>query len=93
MSSSKREFDHDALHSSGMLAAYLRALADGIEAGHVTLTDDQGQLDLIPQGLIRLRLRAAQKSDRVRVGVTLSWNRNHESSDDASSLRISATTK
>lgn len=90
MSSTKGEFDHDALHSPKMLADYLRALADGLEARSVTLTDENGVLLLTPSGLIRLRLRAQQKSDRVRLGVTLSWSRDASSEDDAASLRISS---
>jgi amphi-Trp domain-containing protein len=67
------EFKHESLQDSESIADYLRALLTAIEAGHLELTDDDGQLVLHPSGLLGLELRARRRGSQARLVLELSW--------------------
>lgn len=81
------EFHHESLQDAKSIGEYLRAIIHGLEAGHLELSDDNGQLVLHPSGLLGLELRAKQKGNRAKVVVELSWTED-EGKTRADSLRV-----
>lgn len=71
------EFEHESLQDPKSIAEYLGAVTAGLEAGQLTLSDDHGQLELRPRGLLGLLLRARRQGSRVKLRVELSWTEEH----------------
>ena len=67
------EFRFQALQEREAVAGYLRALADGLAAGEVTLAREGRELGLTPGGLVRLTLQARRGERRSRLVVKLAW--------------------
>jgi amphi-Trp domain-containing protein len=73
-------FEHESLQDGASLAAYLEAIRAGIEAGSLELASNGNQLNLKPNGLIHLQLRARQDQDRAALTLELNWR---QATDDA----------
>ena len=84
------EFKHESLQDPKSIGQYLRAIVDGLEAGHIELSDDQGKLDLEPAGLLGLEVRAKRKGSRVKFRVELGWTEDDRAAR-ARALRIRST--
>ena len=81
------EFQHESLQDSTSIGEYLRAIIQGLEAGHIDLSDDGGQLVLHPNGLIGLELHAKRKGNRARLQIELSWSED-KANTRPDSLRV-----
>jgi amphi-Trp domain-containing protein len=81
------EFKHESLQDSKSIADYLKSLLEAIEAGHLELQDDDGQLTLHPSGLLGLELRAQRRGGHARLVLALSWT-EHEGKTQGASLRV-----
>jgi amphi-Trp domain-containing protein len=81
------EFQHESLQDLKSIGEYLRAIVEGLESGHLDLSDDGGQLVLHPTGLIGLELRAKRKGNRAKLELELSWSED-KGKARAHSLRV-----
>lgn len=68
-----REFKHESLQDREAVAAYLRALVEGIEQGSLTLCQGESTTVLSPHGLIRFQVEAREKEGTHRLSVKLTW--------------------
>lgn len=86
-SQDKRTFRHESLLSAEALADHLVEIAEALRAGSLKLSDDDGELDLEPRGLVRFELTGYQRAGEGGVSIGLSWR----PLDDAapSTLKIS----
>jgi amphi-Trp domain-containing protein len=87
MSMATDEFQHESLQDLKSIGEYLRAIVQGLENGHIELSDDSGQLVLHPSGLLGLELRAKQKGNRAKLVIELSWTED-KGKTRAESLRV-----
>jgi amphi-Trp domain-containing protein len=67
------EFKHESLQDSKSIGQYLRALIEGIEAGRVDLSDDNGEVVLHPTGLVGFELRAKRRGNHSKLQLKLTW--------------------
>lgn len=81
------EFQHESLQDVKSIGTYLRAIIQGLEAGYLDLSDENGQLVLHPTGLLSLELRAKRKGNRAKLQIELSWTEDKGRSK-AGSLRV-----
>lgn len=81
------EFKHESLQDLRSIGQYLKAITEGLEAGRVDLSDDNGQLALFPNGLLTLELRAKRRGNRAKLRVELTWTEEKPKSK-AESLRV-----
>lgn len=81
------EFQHESLQDQKSIGEYLRALIQGVESGHLDMSDDNGQLVLHPMGLLGLELRAKRKGNRAKLLIELSWTEDRGTTR-ADSLRV-----
>jgi amphi-Trp domain-containing protein len=87
MSMTTDEFQHESLQDLKSIGEYLRAIVQGLENGHIELSDDSGQLVLHPSGLLGLELRAKRKGNRAKLLIELSWSED-KGKTRAESLRV-----
>lgn len=81
------EFAHESLQDLTSIGDYLRAIVQGLESGHLDLSDDGGQLVLHPSGLLGLELRAKRRGNRAQLEIELSWTES-KGKTRAESLRV-----
>lgn len=73
MSDGKYRFRHQSLQDNQSIAAYLDALKRGFGDGRLTMSNDDGEVEFRPDGLIHFGLDATEKRGRVRVKLEFSW--------------------
>lgn len=84
----KHAFEHESLQDRETIVAYLEAITAGLRAGRIRLSQGETELELTPSGLLTLSVRAAQKRERVRLDLRVSWRGGEDSGEDAPPLRI-----
>jgi amphi-Trp domain-containing protein len=73
MAQRKNSFRHDSLHDAETIRDLLEALTDGLGKGRLTFRDDEGEIVMHPEGLLRLRLKASRDDNRNRVDIRITW--------------------
>jgi len=81
------EFKHESLEDVKSIGEYLRALIEGLETGHLELSDDNGQMTLHPSGLLGLEVRAKRRGNLSRLHLEVSWTEDNGTAP-AGSLRV-----
>ncbi len=84
------EFKHESLQDLKSIRQYLVAITEGLAAGKVDLSDDNGQLALHPSGLINLELRAKRRGNQAKLQLKLTWT--EDKGTRAESLRVGSET-
>jgi amphi-Trp domain-containing protein len=67
------EMLHEAMQEPAQVARYLRALADGLEAGHLRLRSGGREVELHPRNLCSFELRSSSERQRVKLQLQLAW--------------------
>ena len=67
------ELVHESMQERSRVAGYLRAVADGLEAGRLRLSSGERRLELHPPTLCSLELRATTERQRVKLRLQVSW--------------------
>jgi amphi-Trp domain-containing protein len=67
------ELVHEALQEPAQVARYLRAIAEGLESGHLRLRSGQREIELRPGSLCSFELRTTSDRQRVKVQLQLGW--------------------
>ena len=88
MKDESNRFRHESLQDSRAVVKYLNALAEGIEKGTLQFRDQQGELSLEPNGMIRFAVNAERKSERNGLTIKMSWKRPATKKRDPGPLQI-----
>ena len=67
------EMLHEAMQEPAQVARYLRAIADGLEAGQLRLRSGDREVELHPRGLCSFELRSSLERQRVKLQLQLGW--------------------
>jgi amphi-Trp domain-containing protein len=92
MGREERDFYHESMQDGDSIAAYLRALTQGVAQGRIQLTDGGGQIVLRPSGLVRFQVEATKKRNRVKMTLRLEWSEEPPPPAVADPLTISTPT-
>ena len=76
------EMLHEAMQEPAQLARYLRAIADGLEAGQLRLRSGAREVELHPRGLCSFELRSRTERQRVKLQLQLGWREPSENPRD-----------
>jgi amphi-Trp domain-containing protein len=87
--SKEMELVHEVLQEPAQLARYLRAIADGLEAGRLRLRSGEREVELRPSRLCSFELRTTSDRQRVKVQVQLAWR--EASAEGDASLEIDSS--
>jgi amphi-Trp domain-containing protein len=80
--SKQLELVHEAMHEPAEVAHYLRAIADGLEAGRLRLRSGEQELDLRPLSLCTFELRSVSERQRVKLQLQLGWREAAETTQN-----------
>jgi amphi-Trp domain-containing protein len=88
MRQGKKNFRHESLQDRASVQAILKAITQGIAKGRLTLSDDDDEMVLSPDGLLQLKLTATQDSDRHRINLRISWQAEEGKSRQGGALKV-----
>ncbi|QQD17747.1 amphi-Trp domain-containing protein [Spongiibacter nanhainus] len=69
----KTTFRHDSLQDRETIQEFLNALIKGLDKGELLFSDEDGKIEMHPEGLLNLKVTASQDDNRHRVDVRISW--------------------
>lgn len=88
------EFKHESLQDRQTIVRYLHALSEGFANGSIKLGQEEEQIILVPNGLLKLDVKAKQKDERCKLTLKISWKENGNGEKSATGrLVISAREK
>lgn len=82
----KNGFRHESLQDAKSIQQLLKALQQGLKKGKLQFEDEDGEIELRPNGLLRLRVRASQEDSSSRLDIRISW-------EDSAAVASSKTLK
>lgn len=82
MGNSKLDFRHESLQSTKQIQETFKAINKGLSKGTLTFTDDNGEIELQPQGLLNVKVTARQDEYTSRLDVRISWRNPDEPSSN-----------
>jgi amphi-Trp domain-containing protein len=90
MKQGKKAFRHESLQDAGSIHGILKSILKGIEQGKVTFRDEDDEIVMEPEGLLRLRLKASQDENRRSINIRVSWQVADEVEKRKGSLTVSS---
>ena len=76
------ELVYDAMQEPAQIARYLRAIADGLEAGRLRLRSGEREIELHPGSLCTFELRSTTERQRVKLQLQLAWREAGDGSSE-----------
>ncbi|MES9817554.1 MAG: amphi-Trp domain-containing protein [Candidatus Thiodiazotropha sp.] len=73
MRQGKKNFRHESLQDNESIQALLKAISQGIAKGKLTLSDEDGEMVMQPNGLLQLKVAATQDEERHRINLRITW--------------------
>ena len=73
MRSRKRNFRHQSLQDQKSIQDILKSITSGIAKGKITFSDEDDRIVMRPEGLLDLKVTAAQEDNHNRVNIRISW--------------------
>jgi amphi-Trp domain-containing protein len=73
MRQGKKNFRHESLQDRDSIQALLKAISQGIAKGKLTLSDEDGEMVLQPNGLLQLKVAATQDEEHHRINLRITW--------------------
>ena len=90
MRQNKKSFSHLSLQDAKSIQPILKAIEKGIATGKMTFSDEDDEIILKPEGLLRLKVSASESETRHQLNIKISWNIDDPKLDDKSILSISS---
>ena len=69
----KESFKHESLHDTKSIQDILKAVTKGIAKGKLTFSDEDGEIQMDPEGLLNLKVTASQDETQNRVNIRITW--------------------
>ena len=73
MRSRKRNFRHQSLQDQKSIQGILKSITNGIAKGKITFSDEDDRIVMRPEGLLDLKVTAAQEENSNRINIRISW--------------------
>lgn len=70
----KNSFRHESLQDTKTIAELLKSITKGIGKGKLTLSDEDGEIVLQPEGLLDLKLTAEREDRHQRLTLRITWH-------------------
>ena len=88
MRNGKKNFRHQSLQDDKSIQAILKAITSGIAKGKITFSDEDDKIVMRPEGLLDLKVTAAQEDNRNRFNIRISWQVDDSSEKKKKSLSV-----
>ncbi|MCU7940020.1 MAG: amphi-Trp domain-containing protein [gamma proteobacterium symbiont of Bathyaustriella thionipta] len=90
MRQNKKTFSHLSLQDAKSIQPILKSIEKGIANGVMTFSDEDGEIILKPEGLLRFKVSASESETKHQLNIKISWNINDPKLDDKSILSVSS---
>jgi len=90
MRNDKKRFSHLSLQDAQSIKPILDAISKGLSKGEMVFKDENDEIVLSPDGLLRLKVSASKSESRHTVNVKISWEVAQEEPDKKNNLSISS---
>lgn len=87
----KKSFSHISLQDAKSIQPILKSIVKGIANGEMTFSDEDDEIVLKPDGLLRFKLSASESESRHHLSIKISWNIDDPKLDDKSKLSVSSS--
>ncbi len=74
MRQSEQSFRHESLQDAKSIRDLLKSITDGIAKGRLVFSDEDGQIVMEPEGLLRFKLTASQEENQHRISLRIGWH-------------------
>ena len=71
--SSEEKFVFESLQDCESIRAFLEALTEGVGSKHLVLSSGGERIELYPQGLLQVEVKARRKGGSSKVSLKLEW--------------------
>ena len=88
MRNGKKSFRHQSLQDEKSIQDILKAITSGIAKGKITFSDEDDKIVMRPEGLLDLKVTAAQEDNRNRFNIRISWQVDDSSEKKKKSLSV-----
>jgi amphi-Trp domain-containing protein len=88
MTQGKKNFRHESLQDKASIQALLKSITQGIAKGNLTLSDEEGEMVLMPDGLLQLKVTASQDTEKHRLNLRISWQVEEEKPIKSKKLKV-----
>ena len=88
MGNGKRSFRHQSLQDEKSIQDILKAITSGIAKGKITFSDEDEKIVMQPEGLLDLKITAAQEDNRNRFNIRISWQVDDSGEKKKKSLSV-----
>jgi len=90
MRQGKKSFRHESLQDAASIQEIMAAISDGIAKGKVSFSDEDDKIVMRPEGLLHMKVTAAQEEDRDRISIRVSWQVEDKQGKKKKPLRVSS---
>jgi amphi-Trp domain-containing protein len=73
MKQEKKSFRHESLQDAKSIEKILAAISENLGKGKLKFSDEEDEIIFQPEGLMRLKLSAAQDGNEQRFNIKVSW--------------------
>jgi amphi-Trp domain-containing protein len=88
MRQGKKNFRHESLQDRESIQSLLKAISQGIAKGRLTLSDEDGELVMRPEGLLQMKVSATQDDERHRINLRITWQVEAEKPKRSKKLKV-----
>jgi amphi-Trp domain-containing protein len=86
-----KKFSHESIQDARSISALLHSLMEGLENERIVLTSDSSEIELHPEQLLKLSIRAEKKGDTSKIELKIKWQHKRESDVPAKGASLSIT--
>jgi len=88
MQSDSSVFHHESLQDKKNIRQLLEAVADGLEKGELSFSNDRDKITMQPEGLLHLKLSASMEEGRNRVNIRITWHDDLDNKTSKNTISI-----
>ena len=78
MKQEKKSFRHESLQDAKSIEKILAAISENLGKGKLKFSDEEDEIIFQPEGLMRLKLSAAQDGNEQRFNIKVSWQLDND---------------
>ena len=76
MKQDKQSFKHESLQDAKSIEKILSSIGENLAKGKLKFSDDEDEIEFQPEGLMKLKISAAQDGNQQRFNIKVSWERD-----------------
>ena len=90
MRKGKSSFRHDSLQDTKSIQRILKSINAGLAKGKISFSDEDDKIVMQPDGLLDLKVTAAQESNNNRINIRISWQADDGNEKKETKLSVSS---